>query len=287
MKSLIGILFFASSSIFAACSSDESEIPLSPWVDTDTPLNVSPANEVIGKGWKLVFSDEFNDGSVNLNKWTLRESKETRTPRPALGINEWYYKPENVFEKDGVLSLKCKKVGDDVMYGSAITSEKKYLVKYGYLEARVKNADIKKAIHTAFWMSSPNINNVDGTGNDGAEIDIFESAYIADKTLSSIHIDGYGDAHQEKNIRFDATGLHEGFHVWGLLWNENKLEIYYDGVLKATFDEEKWIPRVEEYILFSAEATFSGEGDFRGQPVDSYLTEALVDYIRVWSLEEK
>ena len=115
-------------------------------------------------------------------------------------------------------------------------------MKYGYAEARIKVDDIKKTPLTAFWLQSSNMQNVDGTGNDGAEIDIFESAYLAEEALSTIHIDGYKDYHQEKNFRYETPGIHEGYHVWGMLWDENSVKIYYDGELKAEFDG-KWIQK--------------------------------------------
>lgn len=124
--------------------------------------------------------------------------------------------------------------------------------------------------------------NVDGTGNDGAEIDIFESAYLADEVISTIHIDGYGADHQEKNFRYATPGVHEGYHVWGMLWDENSVKIYYDGEFKAEFDG-KWIPKVKEYLYLSTVATFSGEGNFKDLPVDSQLTAAYFDYVRVWT----
>ena len=97
-----------------------------------------------------------------------------------------------------------------------------------------------------------------------------------------VHIDGYKDYHQEKNFRYETPGIHEGYHVWGMLWDENSVKIYYDGELKAEFDG-KWIPKVEEYLYLSTVATFSGEGNFKDLPADSQLTAAYFDYVRVWT----
>ena len=61
--------------------------------------------------------------------------------------------------------------------------------------------------------------------------------------------------------------------------------MYYDGELKAEFDGI-WVPQVAEYIELSTGITFSDEGDFRSQPADSHLSEAYVDYVRVWTLDK-
>lgn len=265
-----------------SCSSEQvdSNNSQSKFVDSATPQGAMPVNTQIGTDWTLSFSDEFNDERVNFNKWVIKD--ESRGKRNNLGIAEWFFKPQNVVEEDGNLVLKVSKVGNDQMYCSSVYSNGKYYMKYGYAEARIKVADIKKTPLTAFWLQSSNMQNVDGTGNDGAEIDIFESAYLAEEALSTIHIDGYNDYHQEKNFRYETPGIHEGYHVWGMLWDENSVKIYYDGDLKAEFDG-KWIPKVEEYLYLSTVATFSGEGNFKDLPADSQLTAAYFDYVRVWT----
>ncbi len=266
-----------------ASSSDggSSETVIDPkFIDSDTPKDALPANNGIGSGWKLSFSDEFNDGIVNTDKWVIKD--ESRGKRDNLGIKEWFFKPQNVEEKDGNLVLKVTKVGSDACYCSSVYSNGKYAMKYGYAEARIKNADIQKTPLTAFWLQSNNMGHVDGTGNDGAEIDIYESAYTTEEVISTIHIDGYQTDHQEKNYRYATPGVHQGYHTWGMLWDESVIKIYYDGQLKATFSDTKWIPRVGEYLYLSTVATFSGQGNFRDEPADSELTAAYFDYVRVW-----
>lgn len=285
MKNIFKVFLCGCACLSSACSeSDGIHYALPPsMIDVATPSRVLPTNESVGTDWTLVFSDEFSDGRIDFNKWTVNDITTSRTPRPQLGIKEWYWKQDQVLESDDNLVLKVSKVGNDVMHCSSVFSYKKYAFKYGYIEARIKVADIRKATHTAFWLQSTNVNAVDGTGNDGAEIDIFESAYISEKAASTIHIDGYGKDHQQKHIEYESANLHQDYHIWGLLWDEHSLKVYYDGVLKAEFDE-KWVPKVEEYIQLSTGATFSNEGDFIGQPSDSSLSEAYVDYVRVWKL---
>lgn len=287
MKTFFKIIALSAASFLIACDNsgniDYIQHPV--WVDSETPSNVLPDNAMAGSGWSLVFSDEFKDERVDFNKWTINNTTSSRTPRPELGIDEFHWRPENVQEVNDNLVLKVKKIGTNIMHCGSVYSSKKYSFKYGYIEARIKVADIKKATHTAFWLQTLSVNNVDGSGNDGAEIDIFESAYIADQGASTIHIDGYGESHAENHIKYEAQGIHDGYHVWGLLWNEETLKVYYDGQLKAEFSG-KWVPKVEEYIQLSTGATFSKEGDFKGQPADSQLTEAYVDYVRVWALNK-
>ena len=216
MKNLFKICLVAGVGFLASCGDEKGDYvkPVSK-IDAETPSNALPENsnaEVSDIRWKLEFSDEFNDSRVDFNKWTINNDTKTRTPRPALGIKEWFHKPENVREVQnedgGMLVLEAKKIGTDVMYCSSVNTRDKYFMNYGYAEVRVKVADTNRAVHTAFWFQSPDVNLVDGTGNDGAEIDVFESAFVEDKTASTIHIDGYGNDHQENSKRYPAAGLH-------------------------------------------------------------------------------
>jgi hypothetical protein len=141
-------------------------------------------------------------------------------------------------------------------------------------------ADTTKDTHTAFWMQAKTMSSVDGTGIDGAEVDIFESAWFADTTKATVHIDGYGASHQSTSTQFSVPGIHTGFHVHGLDWTTNSLKVYYDGVLKATFTG-KWVPQTNEWIWLSDGASFGDIGTFTNEPV-GWLTSAKFDYVRVW-----
>ena len=108
MKKLGYLLF--STFVLAACSDNADAVGTnvdSKFVDKATPAGVQPENDLIGDGWKLEFSDEFNDGRIDFDKWIVKD--ESRGSRPALGITEWFFKPEAVEEKDDALVIKAKK----------------------------------------------------------------------------------------------------------------------------------------------------------------------------------
>jgi beta-glucanase (GH16 family) len=238
--------------------------------------------------WTLSFSDEFSGTAVDANKWTVDNSTTSRAPRPEIGINSWYWRPQNVEVTGGDLLLKATKEGATKMFCGSINSNNKYLPKYGFYEARIKIADINYGTHTAFWLQGPNMNNIDGTGNDGAEIDIFESAWTGDFTKAVIHIDGYAANKQASTKQYATAGIHSGYHTFGMWWTKDFIKIYYDGVFKVEYTDSKWIPWAEEFLWLSNGAAFGlGSGDqyFVDRPLGS-LTQAYVDYIRVWQIPE-
>jgi beta-glucanase (GH16 family) len=255
------------------------------FVDPETLVGTLPDNESIGSGWSLDFSDEFNGTEVDTVKWTINNSTKTRTPRPKIKVDKWFWRPENVEVRDGNLVLKVKKENSNTMHCGSINSEDKYMTQYGYFEARIQIADASKGTHTAFWLQGPNMGNVNGNGNDGAEIDIFESAWVGEHTSSVIHIDGYGQGANSSTKQYSTPGIHKGFHTWGMLWTKDYIKIYYDGVFKVQYTGNVWIPHCDEYLWLSDGASFGIQGDrfFVDQPL-GWLTEAYVDYIRVWKL---
>ena len=252
------------------------------FIDADTPPNTLPVNSQINSNWILYFSDEFNQDSLNLNKWSKLESPSSRAPRADLGIDDWWWKAENVSLDSGYLILDVIKEDTNTMYCGAVNSNNKFETTYGYFEVRMKIADAAKGTHTAFWFQGDAMSQIDGTGNDGAEIDVFESAWLGDYTKSVIHIDGYGASHQADTRQYNTPGIHNNFHTWGVAWTTDSIKIYYDNILKVVYANTMWIPQNDEYIYLSDGASFGLSGNyFTSQPI-GYLTSAYVDYIRVW-----
>ncbi len=276
MKHLIYTLLF----IFMASSAYAYDR-----VDSATPADALPDNNNVGDEWILDFSDEFNDTSVDITKWNIDDGDKSRAARPGLGIDYWMWKKSNVWEEDGNLVLQVVKHNANTMHCGSIHSHTKYHTQYGYFEARIKIAKADKGTHTAFWLQGPNMSNVDGTANDGAEIDIFESAWLGDYTKSVVHIDGYGNDHQANTKKYDTPGIHEGYHTFGLHWTKDFMKIYYDGELKVTYSDDKWVVRSDEFLWLSDGASFGYSGDHFTKLATGVLTAAYVDYIRVWKAE--
>jgi beta-glucanase (GH16 family) len=252
------------------------------FIDPDTPPNTFPVNSQINSNWVLHFSDEFNQDSLNSNKWSKLESPSSRAARPDLGIDDWFWKEENVSLDSGYLVLDVIKEDTNTMYCGAVNSNNKFETTYGYFEVRMKIAEAAKGTHTAFWFQGDAMSQIDGTGNDGAEIDVFESAWLGDYTKSVIHIDGYGASHQADTRQYNTPGIHNNFHIWGVFWTADSIKIYYDNSLKVVYANTMWIPQNDEYIYLSDGASFGLSGNyFTSQPI-GYLTSAYVDYIRMW-----
>tara|TARA_R110002049_G_scaffold263116_1_gene439263 strand:- start:25609 stop:27231 length:1623 start_codon:yes stop_codon:yes gene_type:complete len=268
---------------------------------TPVPFGEDIPNET----WTLDFSDEFETMELEASVWKKSFSSKTRNPRnqPTQGIDDWWFKPENV-SVDGSdnLVLTGTKVDDNTMYCGSVETVESYQPTYGYFEARIKIASTEKGNHTAFWLTSATQGNIGNGAADGAEIDIFESTYVADRTAAVIHYDGYGPEKGTYTVPYLTPGIHDGFHVYGLHWTPTFMDLYYDGKKvvsnnsnrplpftvhpfssKDGINPDPLVPQVPEWIWLSVGASFN-DGNFQAQDVGR-LSDALVDYVRVFKSE--
>jgi len=267
-------------------------------IDTQTPLNSVPLINNDADTWVLDWTDEFNGTEINLNKWLVSVSTKSRAPRVDKGIADWWWKADNAFlDGAGNLVLRGEKKDHNTMHCGSVETRDIYEPLYGYLEARIKIAETAKANHTAFWMQGHTMENVDNSAADGAEIDIFESAWTSNSVKTVVHYDGYGAQKKSLSVPYNTPNIHSGYHVFGLHWTATSMQTYYDGVEVISTNVNKpfpittdprngnpLVPQVAEWLWLSVGASF-GDGDFVNQPV-GILSDALVDYVRVWKLND-
>ena len=260
------------------------------FVDLNTPNNVQPLIS-LSEDYQLQFSDEFSGSELDDTKWNVTVSNKSRASRDRIGVDEWYWKSENVNIANGNLELKSTKVDNTTMYCGSVDSRGKYEPQYGYYEVKLKIADSDKWTHTAFWFQGNLQHAVDGTANDGAEIDVFESAWEDEKVGSVIHYDGYGANKKNKTYYYNCENIHNGeYHTFGLHWTPDFMKIYYDGKRMANFKDLEYVVHAPEWLWLSVGASFGDtyqQNEFvNATHISGDLTSAYVDYIRVWR-EEK
>ena len=260
------------------------------FVDFNTPNNVQPLIS-LSQDYQLQFSDEFTGSELDDTKWNVTVSNKSRAPRDKIGIDEWYWKSQNVNVSNGNLELKSTKVDNTTMYCGSIDSRGKYESQYGYYEIKLKIADSDKWTHTAFWLQGNLQHAVDGTANDGAEIDVFESAWESNRVCSVIHYDGYGEHKQNKTYHYSCANIHNGnYHTFSLHWTPNFMKIYYNGNLKAEYYDVSHLVHAPEWLWLSVGASFGDtyqQNEFvNATNISGDLTTSYVDYIRVWRERE-
>jgi len=249
---------------------------------------VVPAGQKLNlDNFTLTWSDEFDGDSLDREKWSLRGSSSYPMPR-VDGF--WCYETTDV--RDGMLYISSVYAeeglggGPTGYYTSGLHTSGTFSQTFGYFEVRAKLPK-GDGLWSAFWLQSDNIANVDGSGRDGSEIDIYESFYYTqcwpkkDSVSAAIYFD-YGALQGHGVCWGQVKNPYDTFHTYGVEWNENEYIFYIDGTEygRSTLGG---VCQTELFLILSVEHTFNAwwGGDIRNnKPSD--MTDFVVDYVRVY-----
>jgi beta-glucanase (GH16 family) len=196
-----------------------------------------------GAGWTLVWSDEFNGTSLDMNTWNYD-----------LGAGGWgnneseYYAADNAVVANGLLTItaKVQNMGDAPYTSARIQTAQKKTFLYGKLSMRAK-LPYSQAMWPAFWMLGADSNSQGGIyGGDTTwpgcgEIDIMEMIgglsdgsgdYTTHGTLHYSNAGGrdpgpsYADRYPQK--------LSQDFHIYELVWTPHSFTWLLDGTAFGT-----------------------------------------------------
>lgn len=273
----------ASNPINATTGNVESEITINdddtfiPEIMADGPI--TPATY---EGWNLVWADEFEGNSLNLNWWTHE------TGGGGWGNNEleiYTNSPENSFVYDGKLNIVATK--NNSVYNSArLKTAGKKEFTYGRIDIRAK-MPVGQGIWPALWMLGGNIGQV-GWPACG-EIDIMEYlGHDITKTYGTAHYNNNG--HQYKGGSYALTGgegYNEKFHVFSILWQENSIVWYVDyhkffEVTNSSINFESF--KLPQFFIFNVAVG----GNWPGNPNTTtvFPQKMMVDYVRVFAPQQ-
>jgi len=250
-------------------------------------------------GYMLEFHDEFNNPSIQLDKWIpyyLPQWSSREKSKPEYHIAE------------GNLVLKitaqqqpwCPEFNGDVKVSSLQTglfagpldstigqhkfnknckvreeqqTQRTYTPQYGYIEIRAKAKNISNDNVIALWMIG-----FEDTPEKSAEICIVEIKGHHLKKNSAIV--GYGlrpfndptitNEFFEENFALDATE----FHTYAADWSEHKIDFYIDGKRIKTVHQS---PQYPMQLMLNIYEVPAGESFTEKL---SYPNEFIIDYIR-------
>lgn len=273
----------------------------------DLPAIPSGQDLNLEERFELTWSDEFDGTELDRTKWQtewwVTERKGGYWHEDMVSIKDgnliittaYFDEPlENRYYdqwKDEI-NFKEYKPG---WYTACISSQDLFEQKFGYYEIRCILPK-STGMWSAFWMMNHGVTKVDGSGQDGTEVDIFESMYYKDEWLgygdciiSGIVYDGYGEATQNASIdKWYANNPYEEYNTYGLEWNENEYIFYINGVETGRITAGG-VSQNPEWLLVSCEvagengiahADRHGTGKMSMEPGDT--AEFIVDYVRVY-----
>lgn len=271
----ISALFIAFIEMFSCVIFDGGLTPLGPELDLEK------------SGYQLVYCDDFNGDSLNLNDWSYRGS----------GKRRGGYNGESQVEvKDGNLIITGEYLKDGA-YGEGwyvgMVNLKKYY-RRGYFECRsIINSG--NDFWSAFWFQAdrPYDHYLSNGGLSGAELDIMESMSSEDPQIlqrgcitQTIHCNG-GDSDIE-NIdscmlgRFKGNDIYNEYNTYGVEWTEDEYIFYINGIETARSTWSKGVSDVPEMLIVSLEIPESISYD----KDSGYKTQFITDYVKIWQKPE-
>ncbi|GAA2541798.1 hypothetical protein GCM10010435_06660 [Winogradskya consettensis] len=234
-------------------------------------------------GWKLVWGDEFDGGTLDRSKWNLRNGEGRDID---LGCN--VDSPANTFVSGGMLTLRALR--QSVACGSRTRQfTQSYLDtmgraswQYGRFEIRAKSpttATGSTGLWPAFWLRP------DDGGN--GEIDVTElpgGGAWYDKATASIFWD-YTPVKQDVRIPLPGGALaSDGFHTYATEWTADSLKWYIDDQLVWTRDRTT-TPWFDQAFHKPYNIRLNTQvGGWLGTPdaATVFPADFVVDYVRVY-----
>ena len=247
--------------------------------------------------WEFVsdFSDEFNASALDTEKW-WDFNPEWVGRRPGL------FARENVTVSDGFLKLTASPMperfqtvenrvrGFHTFATAAVKSKKR--IRYGYFEARCRA--MSSGCSCAFWLYDPlDPPEKHKPGSYSEEIDIFE-VFGKHPTLERTY---FMTTHRQETPYVEATvrihnqvvgskwiaphNFRDEFHTFGLLWTEEKMVWYLDGI-------ERWsTPNQNHQTALTINFDSEIMKEWAGEPDIADLPSIFdIDWIRVWQKKE-
>ncbi len=246
--------------------------------------------------YELVWSEEFNDESLNTDVWNYEVGG------GGFGNNELQYytdRSENIRCENGYLIIEARKeTYENREYTSArINTKGKKEFAYGKIEARI-SVPSGQGTWPAFWMLGQNYSTA-GWPKCG-ELDIMEHIGSQPSMVSfAVHTkEKNGNKGNNWNARTYIDGLEEEFHVYGIEWT--KEDYYGRDKIIFTVDDTEYASTMESVPMDDTDTWPFNQGFFiilnlamggnMGGTIDDsiFQNEILmkVDWVRVYQRQE-
>ncbi len=232
---------------------------------------------------ELVWQDEFEDTSLNLNDWSYELGNGCDKGICGWGNQElesYTDQKDNIRIEGGRLIITALKEGSG--YTSArIKTEDKVEVQFGRIDIRAK-LPTGQGLWPAIWMLGANISTV-GWPACG-EIDIMEMiGKEPDVVHGTVHYDENGHQSSGGSYSLSQEDFSERFHVFSLVWEQDRIEWYVDNEKFKTFNKANIVNypfNAPFYFILNVAVG----GVWPGNPDETtvFPQSMTVDYIRVY-----
>ncbi len=257
----------------------------------------------------MTWNDEFDGDTLDTSKWGFTWWETMR--------KGGYWHEDMVSVRDGNLVIRAEYLDEPLenryyeqwhdkidfdpykpgYYTGEVNTRGKFEQCYGYFETRCI-LPAATGLWSAFWMMNEGVYQIDGFGDDGTEVDVFESMYYkdhwrgVDAVIGGIHYDNYGPDSKGDSIGkfFLANDPYTEYNTYGLEWNPDEYIFYINGV-ECDRLSTGGVSDNPEHLILSVEiagkdgvayADRHGVDKITKTPEKNWPAEFKVDYVRVY-----
>ena len=270
----------SSGEVATATEIDYESIPLLPAPE--------PIPAVAPPGMELVWSDEFDGDTINLDNWRFDQGGWGW----GNGESQFYTdRPQNARVVDGMLVIEA---WEEEYLGSYYTSARLLSqglqeFQYGRIEARL-NVPAGKGTWPAFWMLGTGFEHFAEDESlrwpNVGEIDIME--YVGrepDLVIGTVHGPGYAGAGGKSRWFRQDFNVADDWHTYAIEWDETGISWFFDGEEYASVGPDnikrgEWVFDQPFFMLLNLAigGTLGGYLD----PELEFPLRYYADYVRVY-----
>jgi len=236
-----------------------------------------------GKDTVMVWSDEFNDPTLDTTVWTRLASEYWFNEESQAYTNS----PRNSYIEEGKLKITARKenFGIREFTSARIVSRYNADFRYGRIEARMKMPE-GQGIWPAFWMMPTE--DFYGSWPSSGEIDIMEFlGHQLNYNHGAVHYgDGLGKYHEQQHDAYYNNDVprNGNFHVYALEWEPGVFRWFFDSIKFHTASAKNtkhfWPFQKDFHFILNVAVG----GRWPGQPDETtvFPQSLEVDYVRVY-----
>jgi len=238
-------------------------------------------------GYSLVFAEEFRGDSIDRDRWNTRYRWGANW---IINDEDQYYvdvqnDPDfghSPFSFDGEhMTISATRTPDRLRRSAnsqrwlsgAVTTYKKFSMKYGYVEMRARMAR-GKGMWPAFWLLH------ESNTDQRPEIDVVELlGGDTDTVYQTYHWYENGSLRSTPSFRVERADYADDFHTYAMRWEPGRVTWYVDGRETHRFDSGN-VSSEDMYLLLN----LAVGGTWGGTPDDSTpdKVDFTIDYIRAY-----
>ncbi|MFF8535670.1 family 16 glycosylhydrolase [Streptomyces sp. SAS_267] len=248
-----------------------------------SPPGTAVPRPVVPGDWRLVFHDDFDGSRLDKGRWTTCYDWNERGCTISTNNELEWYQPGQVTVSGGKLSLTAQRRAvrgsDGKVYpwvsGMISTGRDDWYAQprktftYGYFEAAVRIPE-QGGMAPEFWMMPAN-------RYTPPEVDIMEFLGTTRRLSMFVHWRNAEGAERKERGTFTASGFPDGYHLFGLLWEKDRLVWYVDGVERFRVTAPERIPHVPMEVILNLAVGLPST-----PPPGTDSARMLVDWVRVW-----